>query len=490
MKYIFILLITITFFNCTNCLDESISDSTSKLHHPKDYVVTINTTRQVGNIEKEDTAFFNTKNAPSTRSSNDDYFTIEKDVTTSECVILPEYASHIWMGNVLTKNSVANCIYKPIIGIKKPIIVSLSLPGTDIGIIKEPSFSQYSQYLKKEIPKASFMQNEEFLFSVEQFTSYNELKSALGNNSGTDFLFWGNSESTKSEEHRISKATGIYFKFWQSSFTATMDNPDIPLEPVSSNMLDSAVYVNSITYGRFGLLTIETNVDVDTAKTIIQRCFHTIFTYGKSYLTGQDISFLESCDFKLLLIGGDGSSAVQSFTGFTGFIDHIKKGTFSSEQPGRPIFCTFANVADNSLAQIKFKYNIRREPLYVELIDSIRYLSHGTRSSYSIIFYADKSRIPTIANPKVKFNFKFNEHYKNYINGQEIDTTYFKTYNNGFYEKSIHLFSYSPEWIHGHNVRAGQGEFDYLETGESTINMTFLESPDYKLLNIKKIVLK
>ena len=91
---------------------------------------------------------------------------------------------------------------------------------------------------------------------------------------------------------------------------------------------------------------------------MIQKSFHTLFTKGSSYMTKEEKDFLNQCDFKVYLIGGNGTTAVQSFSGFTGFVDHITKGHFSKEQPGVPIFCSFANVSDNSLAKIKFKYNI------------------------------------------------------------------------------------------------------------------------------------
>ena len=234
----------------------------------------------------EDSTLFNYSNGlKSVTRSVDDYFTVEKDVSTNETVVLPEYNPHVWLGNVLYRSSVADCTYRPISGVKKPVTVSLTLMGAESSMIGNPSYSAYTSYIKQQIPKLSFKQNDEFLFSIEQFTSYNELKSAFGSNVNTSFLFWGSSSSSSGIEHHINKATGIYLKFWQSSFTAVMDTPSIPYANVPAQLMDSAVYINSITYGRFGLLTLETNEEASYAKRMIQNAFHTLLTKGSSYMT-------------------------------------------------------------------------------------------------------------------------------------------------------------------------------------------------------------
>ena len=479
-KYLLSFLFIAPLSSCTEESDGQLETSPVKFHHPDDYVVSISTSRNAFNLLDEDSTLFSCGNGVwrSTRSG-DDYFTVEKDVSTNETVVLPEYSPHVWLGNVLYRSSVADCTYRPVPGSKKPVTASLTLLGTDPGVISSPSYSKYTAYIKQQIPKASFKQNDEFLFSIEQFTSYNELKSAFGSNTNTSFLFWGSTSSSSGIEHQISKATGLYLKFWQSSFTAVMDTPSIPYANVSSALMDSAVYINSITYGRFGLLTLETNAEASYAKRMLQESFHTLFTKGSSYMNNEEKSFLNGCDFKVYLIGGNGTTAVQSFNGFTGFVDHITKGQFSREQPGVPIFCSFANVADNSLAKIKFKYNIRREPLYVEIID--KHSSKTDRHTYSMNFYANQAKVPTIAHPKIKFRFRFNvvrETPRNYS-----DTTYVQEYSNAGYATSIPLFSFNS--YEAHKIRRQRGrEWDTEILWEQYTDVKLLDSPDYKLMGI------
>lgn len=473
--------------SCSNETEEFLETSTAKPHHLDDYVVSINTSRNPCNLLGEDsTLFVGHKGTRMLTRASSDYFTAEKEVSSNETVVLPEYSPHVWIGNVLYKSSVANCTYKPVPGAKKPIMVSLTLPGSDSGIINNPSYSQYSSYVKKQIPKSTFKQNEEYFFSIEQFTSYNELKAAFGSNVNTSFLFWGSSSSSNSEEHHINKATGIYMKFWQSSFTAVMDTPEIPYANVSNGLMDSAVYVNSITYGRFGLLTLETNAEANYAKKMLQESFHTLITKGSSYITKEEQDFLNGCEFNVYLIGGNGASAVQSFSGFAGFVDHITKGQFSKEQPGVPIFCSFANVADNSLASIKFKYNIRREPLYVEVVDNYDKTIYRHAHEYSIKFYANENKVPTIANPKIKFKFKFDVRYEDAPKSYK-DTTYIRDFSNAGYDTSMPLFSYNSYSAVTRTHPDGSHGTDTDVIWEKYTDVKLLDSPDYKLLKITSI---
>ena len=486
-KYLLSFLFIAPLSSCTEESDGQLETSPVKFHHPDDYVVSISTSRNPFNLLDEDSTLFSCGNGVwrSTRSG-DDYFTVEKDVSTNETVVLPEYSPHVWLGNVLYRSSVADCTYRPVPGSKKPVTASLTLLGTDPGVISSPSYSKYTAYIKQQIPKASFKQNDEFLFSIEQFTSYNELKSAFGSNTNTSFLFWGSTSSSSGIEHQISKATGLYLKFWQSSFTAVMDTPSIPYANVSSALMDSAVYINSITYGRFGLLTLETNAEASYAKRMLQESFHTLFTKGSSYMNNEQKSFLNGCDFKVYLIGGNGTTAVQSFNGFTGFVDHITKGQFSREQPGVPIFCSFANVADNSLAKIKFKYNIRREPLYVEIIDNYSWAAYSERHTYSMNFYANQAKVPTIAHPKVKFRFKFDVTYDD-APYNSMDTTYVQEYSNAGYGTSMPLFSFNSYQARTIHHPAGRGEWETDIVWERYTDVKLLESPDYKLMGITTI---
>ena len=73
--------------------------------------------------------------------------------------------------------------------------------------------------------------------------------------------------------------SGFYVKFYQTSFTLDMDVPNGSL--VKDNNFDSEgiepVYVSSISYGRMGILAIETNEKAEDAKRIINETFNKLF---------------------------------------------------------------------------------------------------------------------------------------------------------------------------------------------------------------------
>lgn len=265
-------------------------------------------------------------------------------------------------------NFIVNCVYKPLIYPRTPITISLTLPGTSPQQIHPASYSKYLAYIQEQTTKGTFVQNGEFNFTTEQFTSYNELKVAFGSNVNTNGLFWGSSTSSSSSDHLINKATGLYVKFYQTSFKAIMDYPRDKIALVPTDMIDSAVYINSITYGRLGLLTLETNESVYEAQDKINQIFKTLFYSNSSTFTKEEQSFLNGCEFKVYLIGGNGNTSVESFSGLDGFIQHIKKGSFSRNVPGTPIFCTFNHVKDNSPVKVQFKFSVKKEPLYIELV--------------------------------------------------------------------------------------------------------------------------
>lgn len=399
-KTLFLIAISLLF----SCTDENLVNDISSLK--KEKVIEINTTRSEGNI-----LGVNSEMGIGTKSTNaTDPFTEIREVECFESVVLPELQPHIWVGNILTKSSIVDCNYKPLIYPRQPITISTTLPGTNDQIITNPSYSKYLAYVQEQTAKGNFSQNGEFNFTTEQFTSYNELKVAFGSNVSTGALFWKSNTTEEGFDHTISKATGLYVKFYQTSFKIAMDYPQGQIASIPTNLIDEAVYINSITYGRLGILTIETNEAVYTAETIINRTFRKLFVSGSSYLTTEEKAFLDGCDFKVYLIGGNGSTSVETFKGYSAFIQHIKQGTFSRNEPGSPLFCTFNHVRDNSPVSVKFKYSIKKEPVYLEL----KWRSNPSNDPYiirnrgdlSVNFYRSRSKIPTIAPPNMKIKLR------------------------------------------------------------------------------------
>lgn len=391
---------------CATSIMGCVQEESLEFASNKEDVIDINTTRAEGNILGYNSGSYN--GTKSTTAS--DPFTETREVECFESVVLPELQPHIWMGNILTKSSIVDANYKPLVYPRQPITITTTLPGTNSQVIENPSYSKYLAYVQEQTAKGSFSQNGEFNFTTEQFTSYNELKVAFGSNVNSGGLFWGSSTTTEGYDHVINKATGLYVKFYQTSFKVVMDYPQGQIASIPTDLINEAVYVNSITYGRLGILTIETNEAIHNAETIINGTFRKLFVSGSSSLTTTEQAFLDGCDFRVYLIGGNGSTSVEAFKGYSAFIQHIKNGTFSKSEPGSPLFCTFNHVKDNSPVSVKFKYSIKKEPVYLEL----KWRSNPSNDPYhirnrgdlSVNFYKNKSKIPMIAPPNMKIKLR------------------------------------------------------------------------------------
>lgn len=450
-----------------SCSTEDSSDVAVKRGTHQSSNIKITTSRSAGNILGTNSS------GPLTRALNDDPFTEVRRVSCFESVILPELQSHIWIGNLLMKGSIISCNYIPLIYPRNPITVSLTLPGTEPLVIQSPSYSSFLNYIQQQTSKGSFMQNDEFNFTVEQFSSYNELKVAFGSNVNTNGIFWGSSSGSSETDHLINKASGLYVKFYQTSFKALMDYPEEEIATIPNNLIDSAVYVNSITYGRMGILTLETNETAYEAQEKINKIFKTIFSSSSYTFTQEEQSFLNGCDFKVYLIGGTGSTSVESFTGLDGFIQHIKKGAFSRDVPGTPIFCTFNHVKDNSPVSVDFEFTVKKDPLYVEIkhepiLNVPKTNQLGTNIDYTLIkgygqiriyFYRNRSKVPTIADPRITIKVGCQRKSNRYYSDETIQNavTIEREIKNAGYQTSA-LLTWKEE-----SYGSGRGNTTYVD---------------------------
>lgn len=340
--------------------------------------------------------------------SGDDEFTEVREFESSESIVLPELARYIYPGSLLMGNSIQNLDYKPISATLNPITVSLSIPALNKKtaiIINKPALSSTRAAVQDYLQTADFTQNGQLSYSIEQFSSYDELKVAFGSNVNTRKLFGKNSSSTNIEESMISKRTGFYVKFYQTSFTLDMDVPTPSL--VANNNFDTGgvepVYVSSISYGRMGVLTIETNETASNAKRIINETFNKLFYNKSTNFTQEERSFVDGSDYNLYLIGGDGVTASQAFQGYEAFVNHVSQGTFSKSQPGVPIFCSYSYLKDNSPVKTRFVFDIKKPPVYVKIAAENVTTGLNKSADLKLYFYSSRSQTNTIAHPNINF---------------------------------------------------------------------------------------
>jgi len=340
------------------------------------------------------------------------------------------------------------------------------------------------------LKSASFSQNGQLSYSIEQFSSYDELKVAFGSNVDTRKLFNKQSTSENQYDHMISKRTGIYVKFYQTSFTLDMDIPNGSL--VKNNNFDDGgfepVYVSSISYGRMGVLAIETDEYSEEALKVINTTFSKIFKKGESNLTTEELKLINSADFKLLLLGGNANTSVQTFKGYEAFVQHITQGTFTKESPGIPIFCSYSYLNDNSPVKTKFKFDIKKPPLYIELVreNSIVYPELGSpgsritqyrKSDFILKFYSSRSKMPVIASPYINIYLS----KRLFTSGTGRGGYYYTIFQskeiikqNSLYQTSLTVEKQAKTYdINGLSLDEGGTKYNY--------NMEYVLLPDNKL---------
>ncbi|AJW62015.1 Pneumolysin [Elizabethkingia miricola] len=371
-------------------------------------------------------SFLNIQKSVSTKALNlmaeNSGDTETREFESSESVVLNHLNRYVFPGSLLMGNSIQDLNYKPVFASLNPITVSLSIPAINQNTaitITNPSLSATRAAVYNYLKTADFTQNGQLSYNIQQFSSYDELKVAFGSNVNSRNLFGKNSSSTSVEEGMVAKQTGFYVKFYQTSFTLDMDVPNGSL--VKDNNFDSEgiepVYVSSISYGRMGILAIETNEKAEDAKRIINETFNKLFYKKQTNFSQEEKSFIEEADFNLYLVGGDGSTAAQSFKGYEAFVNHISQGTFSKEQPGVPIFCSYSYLKDNSPVKTKFKFDIKRPPLYVKLVmenvkdnnqnNTVAGIYTQKRDAIlKIYFYKNRSLVPTLPNPYIEFKIR------------------------------------------------------------------------------------
>lgn len=362
----------------------------------KDNSLIIQTSRSAGNVLR--TGGFRTL-------SEESEVGVDFDIELGEFVVLPEIEAHIWLGNVLYASSIMKGMHRPIRCRRKPIKVSSTYPGVEPLTISKPSYSSYNRFVKGEPFVSGGGHEEKFELSMEQFSSYNELKGVLGVDIDVANLLGLKDSLVNKVEPKVTRATGLYLRFSSVAYTNTLDYPeDGYIADLPRDLVDSAVYVQSIAYGRLGLLALETDLEVNQAKFLMEQVVRKWFRKKRERLTKEEYAFLERATFKFYQIGGVGTNPITSFLGAESLERQLMNFfTLSKVSSAVPIYYTLANVSDNALFRMSFKYRVNYDPLYVELGVEECLQPEGYSYVVSLNFYSDKNKTPTIASPHLPF---------------------------------------------------------------------------------------
>lgn len=283
-------------------------------------------------------------------------------VETDEQVVLDSYQRLIYPGSLIKGNSVPNLNFDPVVGVEKlPITVSVSIPavnGTVTKVIENPNLSTSRTALNEILSQnINGDQVSSFSYDLMRFTTYDELKLSFGANVKIGTVF---NAAFKDSTTRVSLKTGLIAKFIQRNFTVDMDIPNngqLLANNVDPNTLGnySPVYVSSITYGRMGIIAIESSYDYEAVRTAFNVTFNFIKAGGGVNITSEQKRIIEEAQMSIYTRGGQGLEVVKSIKGYDAFVEYIiSGGKFSVNTPGVPLFFTLNYLSDHTLFKTIF----------------------------------------------------------------------------------------------------------------------------------------
>ncbi len=280
----------------------------------------------------------------------------------NEITVSPSLSSYIYLGDLIDGESFANNRYKPISKPTDPITISVSFPADNVvKTINRPSLSAMRSALREVLlnNNMSGTQSASFEYNMTKFSYYDEVKLAFGSNINVANVL---NIGIEASSHKIKSKTGIIAKVIQKYYTVDMDIPADGNLLLNNNDLSglgnySPVYINSIAFGRLGIITVESNKEYQDVKLAFKAAFNAAKINGNLNISAENQTILENCDIKIYIIGGDESyKVVEGFDEFKNFI--LTKGEYSSNNPGLPISFTASYLSDNSPYYTRFKVNI------------------------------------------------------------------------------------------------------------------------------------
>lgn len=285
-------------------------------------------------------------------------------------VITPGNASYIYPGSLLRAASIASDEFATFSDYQRaPISVDLSFPSSlSIGTISSPSLSNSRIFLRNALMAPDFLGTNIINYSdyMAAFSNYSEVKFAFGYNVNQSKLFSSTNSSFDYNSSGEYYSTKLMASYTVENFTYNMSDPVagelIDMSAIPPNVFNglSPVYINSVTYGRFGLLVLESNNFSSQMKSVFEKVVKKILKKSTESYTQEEKTLFADCRITIYLLGSTmGNNVIQLLInpnpeGVSDFISQ-NVGTFTASDPGVPIFYTAKYLKDNSKFKTTFK---------------------------------------------------------------------------------------------------------------------------------------
>ncbi len=285
----------------------------------------------------------------------------------------------LWPGNVVRGDDAQLGQLNPIGLPRQPMAFSVSLQnvnGSPARTMENPSLSEFREHRNDILKDVVGGAPANVAFSVDRVHDFDQIAVAVGG--GVEWF--GNGFSSMFDFSNTVESTKILVDFTQAYYTIDVDTPGLPsdLFEEGTDVEDlehftgednPPMYVQSITYGRKVLFSLESFYSEYELRTAIDASFDAVLVSGGVQVDTFSREVLENTRLKAVVIGGSGAEAVKTITGFDGLVEYILEGgEYSNLSPGAPIAYKLAYL-DNSGVKMAFAADYQERQCYDNFID-------------------------------------------------------------------------------------------------------------------------
>jgi len=283
----------------------------------------------------------------------------------------------IWPGALVQGKSLKSGVLSPVNVARTPGTLLLSTLGTPSNDGKtEPRSKQVDRPSAATIEDARVqMINNGFLVPAklsQVFKEFSSIDHAMVQ-IGASASYLGSSIKASLDSDSYSSNRNVMVLFTQEYYTIAMDAPTSPtsyfsnevvvedLQPYANTGDNPLCYVQSVTYGRMGMLFASSSVDIETLKRSIEATVRWASGNFSAYVGSQEEKVAKASDVKMLLLGGSPDSGLQLIPttdqAIQTLADWIKQPITNSPrdiQLGLPISYKVNYLKDNAFAKLSF----------------------------------------------------------------------------------------------------------------------------------------
>ncbi len=283
-----------------------------------------------------------------------------------EFVAFQPNSATLWPGVVVKGKDAQQGLLTPIGVELSPVTFSLSLENiaeSPVGNMEQPSLSAFRDVRNEILAGGITGATPAALdFEVQEVSSESQLSLALG----AEVSWPGGPDIAASFEFDSSShQTKVLVNFTQAYYTVDVDTPKSPsavfaegttvedVEPWTQGE-DPPLYVQSITYGRRVIFSVQTDRSASEVKAALEASYNAVAAGGSLAVSSSHKEVLSESTIRAFVLGGSGDDATGAINGFDGLVSYIQNGgSYSKDSPGAPIAYKLSYL-DNTVTKLAF----------------------------------------------------------------------------------------------------------------------------------------